>query len=191
MNTVDHIEAINMDHIRQQADTLDKQMLMSVRTEIFACLVLLTGVVLALVLGPAMNLAMQLSMAIMAFMSLYVPYRLISARRISEDDNWTLASRINREIEKLERQSALVDRVAAWYLAPLALAIFLGSWGGHVQQTQSWVPDTSLLLYWGAVVLLGTGILFYNRHNRRTRIQPVLDRLLNLRKELESDERST
>lgn len=187
MNIVNTGEAISVDQIRQQAETLDRKILISIWTEIFACGVLLTAVVLIVGLGPEMNLAMQLSMAIMAFMSLYVPYRLIQARRTAETDNWTLAGRINREIKKLEQEGALIDRVASWYLAPLSVAIVIGSWGGHAQQHNTWVPDTSLLLYWAAVGLIGLGILFYNRQIRQGKIQVVLDRLRGLRAELERD----
>src|SRR5581483_2643500 len=41
---------------------------------------------------------------------------LIRARRVTRSDDWTLRSRIEMEIEKLEKQRRLMNRVGYWFL---------------------------------------------------------------------------
>jgi hypothetical protein len=46
---------------------------------------------------------------------------LLRARSVTRSDDWTLRSRIEVEIEKLERQRRLMNRVGYWFLLPMLI----------------------------------------------------------------------
>ena len=61
---------------------------------------------------------------------------LLRARSVTGSDDWTLRSRIEIEIERLEKQRRLLDRVGSWFLLPMLIAITLGSLGGYHARTR-------------------------------------------------------
>ena len=66
---------------------------------------------------------------------------LLRARSVSRSDDWTLRSRIEMEIEKLEKQRRLMNRVGYWFLLPMLIANGISLLGGHHARTGSLVPD--------------------------------------------------
>ena len=66
---------------------------------------------------------------------------LIRARRVSRSDDWTLRCRIEMEIEKLEKQRRLMNRVGYWFLLPMLIANGISLVGGHHARTGGLVPD--------------------------------------------------
>lgn len=180
-----HTPALDTDDSIKTAQKTDGELKRAFYIEMFACVALFSAGALALIFQVPMNALMLLSCAIFMGMSLYIPYRLIQARKANQQNDWTLRNNIEREIDKLEKQSKLLSSVASWYVAPLAIAIFCGSWGGYALRTGTYVPDIPLIIYWAFAGAMGIGIIFWNKIAARKKIQPTLNKLLNLKRQLE------
>ena len=109
---------------------------------------------------------------------------LIRARRVTRSDDWTLRSRIEMEIEKLEKQRRLMNRVGYWFLLPMLFANGVSLLGGHHARTGSLVPDAMGMAIFAACIGL-YGITYgYVRWETRRKWDPVLARLQRLQADL-------
>jgi hypothetical protein len=109
---------------------------------------------------------------------------LLRARSVTRSDDWTLCSRIEMEIEKLETQRRLMNRVGYWFLLPMLIANGISLLGGHPARVESWVPDAS-----GATIFAVCGLLYgftywYVRREAKRKWDPVLARLRRLHADL-------
>ena len=105
---------------------------------------------------------------------------LIRARSVTRSDDWTLRSRIEMEIEKLEKQRRLMNRVGYWFLLPMAIANWVSLLGGRHTRIGSWVPDASGLAVFAACILVYGLTYGYIRWETRRKLDPVLARLQKL-----------
>jgi hypothetical protein len=104
-------------------------------------------------------------------------FALLRARRTVRSDDWTLRSRLEIEIEKLESQSRLMNRVGYWFLLPMLVANGLSSLGGFDMRNGSHIPNaTGLLLFAGCGALFGFTYWFVRREVKK-KWDPVLARL--------------
>jgi hypothetical protein len=109
---------------------------------------------------------------------------LYRARRVTRSDDWSLRSRIEIEIERIEKQRRLLKRVGIWFLIPMLIAADLSSLGGYHSRTGSYVPDAfGWLFYLGTAVFYGFTYALVQREVRTT-WEPVLARLRRLLAEL-------
>lgn len=180
-------KAIDFEQIRQQTDAFDSKAKAAWAIELFAAAMVIIVCATAWVMLGSQNTLhplFHLGMAAMIASCGYVGWKISFARKVTTADNWTLLARLNIQIEKREKEMKLLTSVAQWYLTPLFIAMLLASYGGYVQRTGSYIPDLGAYLYWTACLVFYAVIYFYNRFSARTRVQPVLDRLYALRKEL-------
>lgn len=113
-----------------------------------------------------------------------VAVALLKARRIARADDWTLRSRLEAEIEYLEKQKQLAYGVGSWFLLPTLPAIVLLSLGGHHDQTGSYTPGASLWVYYLVCVLVfGLTYRLCRREAERS-LGPLLARVKSLHREL-------
>ncbi len=111
---------------------------------------------------------------------------LLRARSVTRSDDWTLRSRIEMEIEKLEKQRRLMNRVGYWLLLPMLIANGISLLGGHHARTGSVVPDAS-----GMAIFVSCGLVYgftywLVRRETKRKWDPVLARLQRLPADLES-----
>ena len=113
-----------------------------------------------------------------------VSVALIRARSVTRSDDWTLRSRIEMEIEKLEKQRRLMNRVAYWFLIPMLVANGISLLGGQHPRTGSWVPDaTGMAIF--ATCGLGYGLTYWLvRREVKKKWDPILTRLQRLHADL-------
>jgi hypothetical protein len=105
---------------------------------------------------------------------------LLRARRTTRSDDWTLRSRLEMEIEKLENQRRLMNRVGYWFLLPMLIANGLSSLGGYDVRTGIHVPNaTGWALFAGCGVLYGFTYWLVRREVTK-KWDPVLARLRRL-----------
>jgi drug/metabolite transporter (DMT)-like permease len=109
---------------------------------------------------------------------------LIRARRVTRSDDWTLRSRIEMEIEKLEKQRRLMNRVAYWFLLPMLIANGISLLGGHHGRPGSLVPDASGLAIFACCALVYGFTYWYVRREIKRKWDPVLERLQRLHADL-------
>ena len=109
---------------------------------------------------------------------------LIRTRRVTRSDDWTLRSRIEMEIEKLEKQRRLMNRVGCWFLLPMLIANGISLLSGHHARTGSLVPDASGMAIF-ACCILAYGLTYWLvRREAKRKWDPVLARLQRLHADL-------
>jgi hypothetical protein len=112
---------------------------------------------------------------------------LVRARKVTRSDDWTLRSRIESEIEQLEKQKKLGYSVGSWFLAPMLPAIVFLSLGGYHDRTGSYVPDLSLSVYYLVCVAVYGLTLWLCRREAERSLGPLLTKLRRLHRELVED----
>ena len=111
-------------------------------------------------------------------------FALLRARRTTRTDDWTLRSRLEIEIERLERQRRLMNRVGYWFLLPMLIANGLSSLGGYDVRTGSHMPNATGWTLFAASGLLYGISYWLVRREVRNKWDPVLARLRQLRADL-------
>lgn len=137
--------------------------------------------------GEPVGLLSEVGVATFAIGSAIASLALVKARRITRTDDWTLRSRLETEIERLERQRKLGSGVVSWLLAPMAPALLLLSLGGYHDRTGSYVPNASLWAYY-IVCIAVFALTYWVCHREAARsVDPLLSRLRGLHHELVSN----
>jgi hypothetical protein len=109
---------------------------------------------------------------------------LMRARRVTRSDDWTLRSRIEMEIEKLERQRRLMNRVGYWFLLPMLIVNAISALGGYHARTGRLVPDAPGLAIFASCCLVYGFTYWLVRREIRRKWDPVLERLQRLHADL-------
>jgi drug/metabolite transporter (DMT)-like permease len=109
---------------------------------------------------------------------------LLRARSVTRSDDWTLRSRIEMEIEKLEKQRRLMNRVGYWFLLPMLIANGISLLGGHHARTESLVPDASGMVIFASCGLVYGFTYWFVRRETKRKWDPVLARLQRLHADL-------
>jgi Flp pilus assembly protein TadB len=110
----------------------------------------------------------KLSIAANVMVTVWVIFWLLRARRTTRSDDWTLRSRLETEIERLEKHRNLWRYGALWVLAPMSVSVLLG------------LPAR---LYWVWFVMCAVVYWWARRETRKT-LDPLLSRLKALHREL-------
>jgi len=180
---------VQFEHIRRRVDEFDRRSRAAWAIELFTC----AGIIVAVIIAwfawlPTQKLhpLFHLGMVAMIASCVFVAWKIISKRKVATSDDWTLSAKINIQIEKREKESKLLNSVVYWYLSPLFAAIVLSSYGGYVQRTGSYIPNTATWLYWALCLAMYIGIYLFNRYSLKNKVQPILEHLYRLRSELES-----
>ena len=135
-------------------------------------------------IDPLSRFSVLIFIAATALMS----FSLLRARRTTRSDDWTLRSRLEIEIERLERQRRLMNRVGYWFLLPMLIANGLSSLGGYDVRTGSHIPNaTGWALFAVSGLLFGVTYWLVRREVRK-KWDPVLARLRQLRADLMATE---
>jgi hypothetical protein len=130
------------------------------------------------------DLLSRLSVLVFIAATIATSVALLRARRIIRSDDWTLRSRIEMEIEKLENQIRLMNRVGYWFLLPMLIANGLSTLGGYDVRTGSHAPNAT---GWAIFAACGAGYGFTYwlvRHELKKKWDPVLARLRRIRADL-------
>ena len=173
-------EVITM--LEQQTTKLDKEIKRRDILEISIALLLIPVWIYGLVNSAGTLQSAGLIIAILS--CIYIPYRLIKAKKVTSPKNANIKSFLENEKQKLSQQKQLIESVATWYIAPLTLSIILITLGATVDA--SGVPHltTQLMTYYGFLTLLVVGIYLLNKRAAKKKIAPLLanieQRLLEL-----------
>jgi hypothetical protein len=111
---------------------------------------------------------------------------LLYARRTSPYDNLTLRSRLEREIEMLQRQVSLLLNVGYWFLLPMFLVVVISSWVGQYERTGSYLPGSALWVLYAATLFICALAFWLCRREARQRFLPLLSRLKQVHHDLVS-----
>ncbi|MDO3386618.1 hypothetical protein QWI17_12295 [Gilvimarinus sp. SDUM040013] len=176
---------LNFATLREETDKFERQAKRGWILEVMVAVAVIVFVIVGWASVDSPNPLFQLGMASMIASCVFVAGKIIVTKRQSAQvDDWTLANRITRQIEKLEQDARLLQSVASWYLTPLAIAVFLCSWGGFSQRTGQYTPDAGLLIYWAGAIILYLGVYALNVKRAKTKIRPMIDQLKQLKQSL-------
>jgi hypothetical protein len=134
--------------------------------------------------GDSVGRVSQAGILSFVLASVIVVLALLGARKSARSDDWTLRSRLESEIERLEKQKKLGYGVASWFLAPMLPALVLLSLGGHYDRTGSYTPGPTLWVYYLACAAVYGLTYWLCRRNAERSLGPLLDRLRRLHHEL-------
>ena len=138
-------------------------------------------------LDPQMNAAMYAGLLLMALYCIFVPTKRYLAERADVSLGWTLISRIDSEISRLEKQYELWSRAHIWSIAPAAIIGILFFWGLNKSILGTWFPSVYLYVYFGFVALSVLGGLWLKNDMIAKNVQPLLDRLYIARREIRGE----
>jgi predicted histidine transporter YuiF (NhaC family) len=130
------------------------------------------------------NLAMYLSLILMAIYCIIVPIKLYTNQQNNDSLAWTLTSRVNSEINKLEKQDKLWSKIHIWSFSPAVVISALFFWGLQVSVTGLWLPSVYLGVYFIFVALFILGGFWLKKNKRKRSIAPLLQNLYSVREEL-------
>jgi hypothetical protein len=108
---------------------------------------------------------------------LFIPYKLIKAKKVNVQKNDSILSFLLIEKVKLENQKKLLESVALWYILPLMVAIILITAGATVDSLG--IPQLTLQLkiYYSFCALLSVGVYLLNKRAAKKRFKPLLDKV--------------
>jgi len=110
----------------------------------------------------------KLNIAVNVIVTVWIAVMLLRARRVRRADDWTLRSRLETEIERLEKQRSLWSHGGAWLLTAMSVSVLLA------------LPAR---LYWVWFALCAL-VYWTVRRSTRNTIDPLLSRLKGLHHEL-------
>lgn len=116
----------------------------------------------------------------------YIPYKLISAKKINPQKNSGLKDFLLNEKQKVEQQKHLLETIVWWYIAPLTSAIVLITLGGTVTETGLPHLTQHLSIYYGCLVLMIVGIYLLNKRAAKKKFAPLLKKIEQRLAELNS-----
>jgi hypothetical protein len=109
---------------------------------------------------------------------------LLRARNVTRSDDWTLRSRIELEIEKLEKQRKLMNSVGYWFLLPMLIANGMSLLGGQHARAEGLAPDAPVMAIFASCCLVYGFTYWFVRRETRRKWDPVLGRLQQLHADL-------
>lgn len=148
---------------------------------------LATGSVLYLIFGwltqERLEWLSRLGVLLFVAATIVVSVTLIRARGVTRSDDWTLRSRIEWEIKKLEKQQTLMNRVGYWFLLPMLIANGISLLGGQ-HALVGFAPEASRVAVFVSCVLIYGFTYWLVRRETKRKWGPVLSRLRQLRADL-------
>jgi Ca2+/Na+ antiporter len=105
---------------------------------------------------------------------IYIPYKLLSAKKITTPKLSNIKAFLEREKEKVSQQKQLLESIVWWYIAPLTTSIVLITLGATVNETGLPSMNEHLFIYYGCLVLLIVGIYFLNKRAAKKKFGPLL-----------------
>lgn len=115
---------------------------------------------------------------------LYIPYRLVSAKKVKSKKSDSISEFLIVEKQKLSQQKQMLESIVWWYIAPITTAILLITLGSNVDERG--VPQIADNMYWyyGSVALLMVGVYFLNKRAAKQKFEPLISNIDNRLSEL-------
>lgn len=106
--------------------------------------------------------------------SIYIPYRLVSAKKINVSKESSIRSYLENEKQKISQQKSLLEGVVSWYIAPITISIILITLGASVDASGIPQLSESLMIYYGFVTILIVAVYFLNKRAVTKKFTPLL-----------------
>jgi len=163
-------EVINM--LEKETTKIDKEIKRRDFLEISIAVLLIPVWILGLFISKGSIQTLGYIIAIAS--CIYIPYKLISAKKITAPKLSNIKTFLESEKQKIAQQKQLLESVVWWYIAPLTISIVLITLGGTVNETGLPSMNDHLFIYYGCLVLLIVGIYFLNKRAAKKKFGPLL-----------------
>jgi hypothetical protein len=170
-STPDNLNEV-IDMIEQQTTKIDKEIKRRDFLEIGIAVFLIPVWIWGLLNSASTMQSIGLIIAIVACM--YIPYRLISAKKVDAKKSSSVKDFLVQEKQKIQQQKQMLESVVWWYIAPLTVAILLITLGAKVNEQG--IPQIPSGMYWyyACVGLLVVGVYFLNKRAAKNKFAPLL-----------------
>jgi len=108
---------------------------------------------------------------------IYIPYRLLKAKRVHVPQDESVLAYLEVEKLKLQNQKSLLETIALWYISPLMIAIVLITAGATVNDFGIPQIPGQLMVYYSFCALLVVGVYLLNTRAAKKKFQPLLDKV--------------
>ena len=105
-------------------------------------------------------------------------------RTLARSDDWTLRSRLEIEIERVQKHRDTWSRAASWYLAPTLFAVILSMLGSSHDKTGNYSPGPVGWVLLAICTALFAFVSWFCLRQIHTKVDPLLRRLQALHAEL-------
>jgi len=166
-------EVITM--LEKQTLTIDKEIKRRDILEISIAILLIPVWTYALFSSAGTIQSAGLILAILS--CLYIPYRLVKAKKVSSAQNTNIKAFLEVEKQKVSQQKKLLESIAFWYISPLTISIVLITLGGTVDASGMPHLNDHLIQYYGLLVLLTVGAYLLNKRAAKKKFGPLLNKI--------------
>lgn len=170
-STPDNLTEV-IDMIEQQTTKIDNEVKRRDFLEIGIAVSLIPVWIWGLLNSASTMQSIGLIIAIVACM--YIPYRLISAKKVYAMKSGSVKDFLVQEKQKIQQQKQMLESVVWWYIAPLTIAILLITLGAKVNEQG--IPQIPSGMYWyyACVGLLVVGVYLLNKRAAKNKFAPLL-----------------
>ncbi|RZM85430.1 hypothetical protein C3B51_00390 [Pseudoalteromonas rubra] len=128
-------------------------------------------------LSISVNWMQSLGCVLATLTSLYIPYKLLKARRLTPTKNDSLRAYLHQEQQRLAQQKQLLETIVWWYIAPVFVSVMLITLGANMDDEGVIRLESHMQVYYLLVLLGMVGIYFWNKRAAEKRFGPLLARV--------------
>ncbi|WP_125779340.1 hypothetical protein [Pseudoalteromonas rubra] len=128
-------------------------------------------------LSISVNWMQSLGCVLATLTSLYIPYKLLKARRLTPCKDDSLRAYLHQEQQRLAQQKQLLETIVWWYIAPVFVSVMLITLGANMDDEGVIRLESHMQVYYLLVLLGMVGIYFWNKRAAEKRFGPLLTRV--------------
>lgn len=181
-------QMVNFEQIQKDVDKLDRSSRWSWLREGLGAIVMIIVTVIY-VWGIVDNASAFLQLSALLFISplAYAVNRFYQSQQTTTEDDWSVLSKVNRQIEKRQKEVKMLGSLAVWHLIPVFITAVLFSYAVFSELTGESQPNTELLLWWVGGLAYFIFLHYLNRWTLNKNFRPALEKLQEIKKALERE----
>lgn len=165
-----------------QTSKLDKSIKRRDIAEIFVAVLLLPFWVY--LLFNSASLLQSIGALVWIFCCIFIPYKLLTAKKITPLRNDSMIAFLEIEKEKVNKQKKLLETIFWWYILPCLVGIVLVYAGASVDESGLPIVNQTMLIYFSICGLMAVAVYFFNHYAANKKFQPLLDNINDRLKEM-------
>jgi predicted membrane channel-forming protein YqfA (hemolysin III family) len=130
------------------------------------------------------GLMQTVGLIVLILACIYIPYKLLKAKRIKAPKSSSVVDFLRVEKQKLENQKKLLETVAWWYISPMFLGIILVTLGAQLDEFGVPHINPQMWSYYGFCILLVIGTYGLNKRAAKKQFSPMINKVDQRLKEL-------
>ncbi|WP_046006504.1 hypothetical protein [Pseudoalteromonas rubra] len=135
----------------------------------------------------SVNWMQSLGCVLATLTSLYIPYKLLKARRLTPCKDDSIRAYLHQERQRLAQQKQLLENIVWWYIAPVFVSVMLITLGANMDDEGVIRLALHMQVYYLLVLFGMVGIYFWNKRAAEKRFGPLLTRVEQQLNELSNE----